>query len=152
MFAEVTTCLTGKVVLQNEQINDQQIVEISGRRNNKIKGTEDEVQLVCRKCWALNLRRWIKALNARAKRLYLISYFEELKLSFNNISEVSDKPSPVSEQMGIRRPTVVGPSSRRKLIDWYYKVIIYGQPKLKSTSEDRYCLFRTKPQPLFPFP
>ena len=43
MFAEVRKSFIGKVVLKNEQINDQQIVEISGRRNNKIKVTEDEV-------------------------------------------------------------------------------------------------------------
>lgn len=73
MFAEVRKCFIGQVVLKNEQINDQQIVEISGRRNNTIKATEDEVQLVCRKCWAVNLRRWIKILNARVKGLYLIS-------------------------------------------------------------------------------
>lgn len=69
MFAEVRKCFIGKVVLKNEQINDQQIVEISGRRNNKIKVTVDEVQLVCRK-WALNLRRWVKALNARAEIVF----------------------------------------------------------------------------------
>ena len=65
MFAEVRKCFIGQVVLKNEQIN--------GRRNNTIKATEDEVQLVCRKYWAVNLRRWIKILNARVKGLYLIS-------------------------------------------------------------------------------
>lgn len=41
MFAEVRKCFIEKMVLKNEQINDQQLLKISDRRNNKIKGTED---------------------------------------------------------------------------------------------------------------
>lgn len=34
-------CFIEKMVLKNEQINDHQLLEISDRRNNKIKVAED---------------------------------------------------------------------------------------------------------------